>query len=46
MSTITTEQAFSTIKVVKIRLCNKVDNEFLAHNLVIYIEKEIANIFN
>jgi hypothetical protein len=30
------------MKLVKIRLCNKINGDFLAGNLVIYIEKDIA----
>jgi hypothetical protein len=41
VSTATTERAFSAMKVVKTRLRNKMEDEFLANNLVIYIEKEI-----
>ena len=33
------------MKIVKIRLCNKMKDEFLSNNLVVYIEKEIAENF-
>jgi hypothetical protein len=42
MSTITIERAFSVMKVVKTRLRNKMEDEFLTNNLVIYIEKKIS----
>jgi hypothetical protein len=37
---------FSAMKVVKTRLRYKMDDEFLANNLVVYIEREIAESFN
>ena len=46
VSTATTERTFSTMKVVKTRLRNKIKDEFLANNLVIYIEKEIFESFS
>ncbi|KAG6660505.1 hypothetical protein CIPAW_03G111900 [Carya illinoinensis] len=46
VSTATSEQAFSVMKIVKIRLRNKIEDEFLANNLVIYIKKEIAKNFD
>jgi hypothetical protein len=46
MSTATTERAFTTMNVVKIRLRNKMEDEILANNLVIYIESEIVENFN
>jgi hypothetical protein len=46
MSTATTERAFSAMKVVKTRFRNKMEDEFLANNLVIYIEKEISESFS
>ncbi|XP_059436124.1 uncharacterized protein LOC132169051 [Corylus avellana] len=45
VSTATTERAFFAIKLVKTRLHSKMEDEFLAHHLVIYIEKEIAQDF-
>ncbi|GJY23005.1 zinc finger MYM-type protein 1-like protein [Tanacetum coccineum] len=39
VSTATTERAFSAMKVCKNRLRNKMSNDFLADNLVVYIEK-------
>jgi hypothetical protein len=40
-----TKQAFSAMKIVKIRLCNRIENDFLANYLIVYIEKEIAERF-
>ncbi|GJY59081.1 CENP-B homolog protein 2-like protein [Tanacetum coccineum] len=40
VSTARTERAFSMIKICKNRLRNKMEDEYLAGNLVIYIEKE------
>jgi hypothetical protein len=38
MSTTTIKRVFSTMKIVKARLQNKMEDEFLANNLVVYIE--------
>jgi hypothetical protein len=46
VSTTTTERAFSAMKIVKTRLRNKMEDEFLANSLVVYIEREIAESFN
>ncbi|KAG7988370.1 hypothetical protein I3843_03G184700 [Carya illinoinensis] len=46
VSTATSERAFSTMKIVKTRLRNKIEDEFLANNLVVYIEREIAKNFD
>jgi hypothetical protein len=46
MSTATTERTFSAIKIVKIRLRNKMEDEFFRNNLLIYIERKIAKSFN
>ncbi|XP_040994228.1 uncharacterized protein LOC121240754 [Juglans microcarpa x Juglans regia] len=46
VSTATNEQAFSAMKIVKTRLRNKIENEFLANNLVVYIEREIVKNFD
>ncbi|KAF8393747.1 hypothetical protein HHK36_019945 [Tetracentron sinense] len=45
VSTATTERAFSAMKIVKTRLHNKMEDEFLADTLVVNIEKEIAEKF-
>jgi hypothetical protein len=46
VSTATTELAFSTMKIVKKRLRNKMEDEFLADNLLVYIEREISESFS
>ena len=38
----TTKQAFSAIKHVKTVFCNKIEDEFLAYFMMIYIEREFA----
>ena len=43
--TATTERAFSVMKLLKTRLRNKMEDEFLADNMIVYIEKEIAGNF-
>ncbi|KAF8404096.1 hypothetical protein HHK36_008976 [Tetracentron sinense] len=45
VSTTTIERAFSAMKIVKTRLRNKMEDEFLANTLVVNIEKEIAEKF-
>nr|XP_012574299.1 uncharacterized protein LOC105852643 [Cicer arietinum] len=42
----TTERSFSAMKIIKTRLCSKIYDEFLADNMILYIEKEIAKTFN
>ncbi|XP_052199556.1 uncharacterized protein LOC127806362 [Diospyros lotus] len=42
VSTATTERAFSGMKLIKTSLRNKMENEFLANTMIIYIEREIA----
>jgi hypothetical protein len=46
VSTATTERAFSAMKIVKTRLCNKIEDEFLTDSLMLYIERKIAATFN
>ena len=46
VSTATTEQAFSAMKVVKTNLRNKMENDFLTDSLMLYIEKNIVSIFS
>ncbi|XP_071700192.1 uncharacterized protein [Rutidosis leptorrhynchoides] len=46
VSTATTERALSAMKLCKTRLCNKMSNDFLADNLVVYIEKDIVESFD
>jgi hypothetical protein len=45
VSTATTEQVFSAMKIVKTRLRNRMEDDFLANYLIVYIEKEIAERF-
>ena len=45
VSTATIERAFSAMKLLKIRLRNRMKDEFLADNMMVYIEKEIARNF-
>ncbi|KAG2707333.1 hypothetical protein I3760_05G144000 [Carya illinoinensis] len=42
----TSERAFSAMKIVKTRLHNKIEDEFLANNLVVYIKREIVKNFD
>ncbi|XP_061360405.1 uncharacterized protein LOC133304388 [Gastrolobium bilobum] len=44
-STASGERAFSAMKIVKTRLRNKMEDDFLANNLIVYIEREIAETF-
>jgi len=46
VSTTTTERSFSAMKIIKTRLRNKMEDEFLVDNMIIYIEKEIAENFS
>ncbi|XP_021845403.2 uncharacterized protein [Spinacia oleracea] len=46
VSTATTERAFSAMTIVKTRLRNKMDDDFLENCLIIYIEREIAKKFS
>ena len=45
VSTATTKRAFSTMKLLKTRFRNRMEDEFLANNMIVYIEKEIAGNF-
>jgi hypothetical protein len=45
VSTTTTEQAFSAMKIVKTRLRNRMEDDFLVNYLIVYIEKEIVERF-
>ena len=42
ISTATTEQAFSAMNIIKNRLRNKMEDDFLMDSMNLYIEKEIA----
>jgi hypothetical protein len=46
VSTATTKRAFSTMNIVKTRLHNKIEDEFLTYSLMLYIEREIAATFS
>ncbi|XP_021849310.1 uncharacterized protein [Spinacia oleracea] len=46
VSTTTTERAFSAMKIMKTRLRNKMEDEFLADSLVIYIERKLAKTYS
>ena len=41
VSTATTKRAFLAMKHVKIVLCNKIKEEFLADSMMIYIKREL-----
>ena len=45
VSTATTERAFSVMKLLKTRLRNRMEDEFLTDNMIVYIEKEIVRNF-
>ena len=45
VSTATIERGFSTMKLLKTRLRNRMEDEFLADNMIVYIDKEIAGNF-
>jgi len=45
VSTATTERAFSAMKIVKTRLRSRIEDDFLANYLIVYIVKEIAERF-
>ena len=42
VSTATTERSFSAMRIVKTRLRNKMEDDFLTNSLIMYIEREIA----
>jgi len=46
VSTATTERSFSAMTLIKTRLRNKMEDEFFADNMMLYIEKEIVDQFN
>jgi hypothetical protein len=46
VSITTIERAFSVMKIVKTRLHNKMEDEFLRDNLLVNIEREIAKNFD
>ena len=46
VSTATSKHAFSTTKLVKSKLRNRIEDDFLASYLIIYIEKDIVQDFD
>ena len=42
ISTATTERVFSAMNIIKNRLRNKMEDDFLMDSMILYIEKEIA----
>ena len=45
ISTTTTKRAFLAMKLLKKRLRNRMEDELLADNMIVYIEKEIGGNF-
>ena len=45
ISTATIESAFSVMKLSKTKLHNKMEDELLVDNIIVYIKKEIARNF-
>ena len=45
VSTVITERAFSAMKIIKTRLRNRMEDDFLANHLIVYIVKKIVKIF-
>ena len=45
ISTATTKRAFSAMKLLKTWLRNRMEDELLANNMIVYIKKEIAENF-
>ena len=41
VATATLERAFSAMKIVKNRLCNRMGDEWMTNNLIVYIKKDI-----
>ncbi|XP_027109392.1 uncharacterized protein [Coffea arabica] len=46
VSTATTERAFSAMKMIKTCLHSRMEEDFLANSMIMYIEKEIARTFD
>jgi hypothetical protein len=46
VSTATTERAFSAMNIVKTRLRNKMEDDFLTDSMLLYIEREITQSFS
>ena len=45
VSTTTIKRAFSAMNIIKNRLCNKMEDDFLMDSMILYIEKKIATKF-
>lgn len=46
VSTTTIERFFSVVKIVKTRFRNKMNDEFLAYSLLVYIAKDVNSLFS
>nr|XP_027062858.1 uncharacterized protein LOC113689259 [Coffea arabica] len=46
VSTVTTERVFSAMKIIKICLRSRMEEDFLTNSMIMYIEKEIARTFD
>jgi hypothetical protein len=46
VSTATTKRAFSAVNIVKTRLRNKMEDDFLTDSMLLYIEREITQSFS
>ncbi|KAL7205137.1 hypothetical protein ACSBR2_018124 [Camellia fascicularis] len=46
VSTVTTARAFSAMKIVKTRLRNRMEDNFLSSYLLTYVDKDIARDFD
>ena len=46
VSTATTEQVFSAMRIVKTKLRSEMEDEFLANSLITYIQKDITKLFD
>jgi len=42
VSTTTAERIFSIMKIVKTRLCNKIEDQYLANSLLVQVDGEIV----
>jgi hypothetical protein len=46
VSTASAERAFSSLKIIKTRLRNKMKDDFLANNMLVHIEAEVMEDYN
>jgi hypothetical protein len=46
VSTASAERAFSSLKIIKTRLRNKMEDDFLANNMLVHIEAEVMEDYN